>query len=96
MNPHWVGGAGKWCGAPLYRGALHRCTNPATKQKISSHPVLKGWEEDGGVPVVPMDSKSKQMPVHRPPMFTGKNKHKPAGPSGILNHGQLEKENNDK
>lgn len=77
MNPHLVGGAGKWCGAPLYRGALHRCTNPATKQKISSHPVLKGWEEDGGVPVVPMDSKSKQMPVHRSPMFTGKIKINP-------------------
>ena len=80
MNPHLVGGAGKWCGVPLYRGTLHRCTNSTTRQKISSHPVLKGWEEDGGVQGHSMDSKSQRKinPVDQPAMAAGKNKNKPA------------------
>jgi hypothetical protein len=65
---------------------------------LSSNPNSSELDGKHGIQVVSKDSKSKRKrnPVHPSLMFTGKNKHKPAGPSGILNHGQLEKENNDK
>ena len=55
-------------------------------------------DEKKRIHVVQMDSTSKRNtePVHRSPMFTEKNKHKTAGPSGILTNGHLEKEKNDK
>ena len=65
---------------------------------LSSNPNSSELDEKHGIQVVPMDSKLKRKinPVHWSPMFTGKNKNKPAGPSGILTNGHLEKENNDK
>jgi len=65
---------------------------------LSSNPNSSELDEKHGIKVVPMDSTSKRNtdPVHRSPMFTGKNKNKPAGPSGILTNGHLEKEKNDK
>lgn len=62
-------------------------------QQLSSNPDFPGLDGKHGIHVVEKDSKSKReiKPVHWSPMFTGKNNNKPAGPSGIFNHGHQEK-----
>jgi hypothetical protein len=62
-------------------------------QQLSSNPDCPALGETKRIQVVQTDSKSKKniKPVHRSPMFTEKNKNKPAGPSGILTNGHLAK-----
>lgn len=62
-------------------------------QQLSSNPDSSDLDEKKRIQVVQTDSKLKReiKPVHWSPMFTGKNNNKPAGPSGIFNHGHQEK-----
>jgi hypothetical protein len=84
MNPHWVGGAEKWCGDPLYKGALHRCTNQHTPKRISSNPNSSELGENRRIQGHSMESRSqkRRIPVDRPDMVAGQHETIPQDRAG--------------